>query len=470
MTLSTPLLWVVFPIIMAGACALVYRRKVLSLALASLTALGLALLGAFFPEDLTLSIGSLVLSFSENLGFLGRQISLPYEILPFLTFIYVLTGLWILCSALPGVPTIFRPVSLVITALLTAALGVEPFLYAALLIETAVLVSIPVLSPITTPTHPGILRYLSLQTLAMPFMLLAGWLLTGVETLPPNSPLIAQTMLLLGLGFALLLAVFPFHTWVPMVSQQAHPVTMSFLLFILPTTILMFALNFLDRYAFLRESENIYQIIRLMGTIMIVSGGAWTAFEKNLKRAFGFSAITETGFSLLTIGLTQVGGLKWLMLLLPARALGYLLWGYTLTLIEDLAGSLRTQTIQGFAHRYPILSAGLILAQLSIAGLPLLASFPTKIAIMTGTFVTNINLGAWVFLGSLGLFFFSIRLIAILVTPEDINNPPTWIISEKITEYVPIIIMVIALIIFGLFPHIFYAGMTNILTSFTQLQ
>jgi NADH-quinone oxidoreductase subunit N len=470
MILSTPLLWIVLPIIIAGACAVLYQRRLLSLILASFTSLGLAGLGAFFPENLTLSIGPLTMKFSENLGILGRQISLPYEILPFLTFVYVLTGLWILSSTLPGVPTTFHPVSLVMTALLTAALGVEPFLYAALLIETAVLVSIPVLSPIATPTRPGILRYLSLQTLAMPFLLLAGWLLTGVETLPPNSPLIGQTMLVLGLGFALLLGVFPFHSWVPMVSQHAHPLAMSFLSFILPTTILMFALNFLDRYTFLRESENIYQIMQLMGTIMIVSGGAWTAFEKNLKRAFGFSALTETGFSLLAIGLSQTGGLHWLMLLLPARALGFLLWGFTLTLIDELAGSLDTQMIQGFAHRYPILSTGLILAQLSIAGLPLLASFPTKIAIISATFSTNINLGVWGFLGSLGLFFYTIRLIAILVTPEDINNPIAWIVSEKMNEYVPIVIMVIALILLGLFPHIFPSGMTNILTSFGQLQ
>ena len=470
MTLSTPLLWVVFPIIMAGVCALFYRRKVLSLALAGLTALVLAVLGAFFPEDLTLSIGPLTMVFSENLGILGRQISLSYEILPFLAFIYTLTSLWILSSALASVPTTFRPVSLVITALLTAAVGVEPFLYAALLIETVVLISIPILSPLSIPTRPGILRYLSLQTLAMPFLLLAGWLLTGVETLPPNSPLIGQTMLVLGLGFALLLGIFPFHSWVPMVSQHAHPVAMSFLMFILPTTILMFALNFLDRYTFLRESENIYQVLQFLGTTMIVSGGAWTAFEKDLKRAFGFSALTETGFSLLAIGLSQTGGLHWLMLLLPARALGFLLWGYTLTLIDDLAGSLQSQAIQGFAHRYPILSTGLLLAQLSIAGLPLLASFPTKIALLTAIFSPDSNYGVWVFLGSLGLFFFTIRLIAILVTPEDAENPIIWTVSEKPIEYVPIVIMVIALIILGLFPHIFPSGMMNILTSFSQLQ
>ena len=115
-------------------------------------------------------------------------------------------------------------------------------------------------------------------------------------------------------------------------------------------------------------------------------------------------------------------------------------------------------------------TSGLLLAQLSIAGLPLLASFPTKIALLTAIFSPDSNYGVWVFLGSLGLFFFTIRLIAILVTPEDAENPIIWTVSEKPIEYVPIVIMVIALIILGLFPHIFPSGMMNILTSFSQLQ
>ena len=244
MKLSTPIIWIILPLVVAAVCLVLNKRRVFGIILTSVTAFALALLAAFFPEELVLSIGPLTLAFEESLGILGRQITVAYEMLPFIAFIFGMLGLWGFSSNLPGGPSTFHPIGLIITASLTAAMGVEPFLYAALLIETAVLVSIPMLASAEQESHRGILRYLSLMTIAMPLILIAGWLLTGVVILPPESPLIGQTAMLLGLGFALWLAVFPFHSWVPMVSQGSHPTVVSFLLFILPTTILVFGLNF----------------------------------------------------------------------------------------------------------------------------------------------------------------------------------------------------------------------------------
>ena len=470
MTLSTPILWIVLPLLIALVAATAFNRKVFGVILTSTTAFGLALLALIFPENMSLSLGPLTLTFTENLGILGRQITISYAILPFIGMIYFVNGVWALASGITGVPRTFRPVSLVITALLTAAMGVQPFLYAALLIETAVLVSIPMLSPLGKAPHPGILRYLTLQTLAMPFILAAGWLLTGVEALPPDSPLVGQSALVLGLGIALWLAVFPFHSWVPMVSQRSNPMAFGFLQFIIPSVVVLFSLNFINRYTFLRESESLYQTLRVIGTIMIVIGGGWTAFQNDLKRAFGFSTLTETGFSLLAVGLANQGGLNWMILLLPSRALGYWLWSYTLTLLEEHAGSLTLKNVQGIARRYPFLSIGLLLAQLSVAGLPLLAEFPIKIKILTVALGESTALGVWGFLGGLGLFLFTIRLLAYLVTPDDVESPNLWEVREQKWEFIPVLLMVGALLLLGLFPQTFLSNILQTLTAFGQLQ
>jgi len=211
MTLSTPILWVILPLIIAIIVSIFHNQARLGIILTTAASFGLAMLAAFFPENLIIELGSLVVVFEESLGILGRSITLTYNILPFISFIYAITGLWTLISGIPGTPKFFRPISLAITALLTAALGVEPFLYAALLIHLAVLVSVPILSPEGKKLRPGILRYLILQTMALPFILLAGWLLSGVEALPSDSPLVLQSAIILGLGFALWLGVFPFH-------------------------------------------------------------------------------------------------------------------------------------------------------------------------------------------------------------------------------------------------------------------
>jgi NADH-quinone oxidoreductase subunit N len=470
MTLSTPILWIGLPLLAALIAGIAFKRKVFSIILTSVTAFGLALLAFTFPENLVLSLGPISLTFNESLAILGRQITIRYEILPFISLIFFINGLWILMSGFPGVPWTFRPASLVITALLTAALGVEPFLYAALLIETAVLVSIPMLSPLGKAPHPGILRYLTLQTLAMPFILLAGWLLTGVEALPPASPLVVQSALVLGLGVALWLAVFPFHSWVPMLSERSNPLVIGFLRFIIPSVVLLFSLNFINRYTFLRDSEGLYQTLRTIGTIMIVIGGGWTAFQDDLKRAFGFSTLTETGFSLLAIGLANQGGLEWLILLMPARALGYWLWSTVLTLLESHTGALTLDDVEGLSRRYPLLSIGLLLAQLSVAGLPLLAAFPTKIRLLTAAFTESSALGIWGFVGSLGLFLFTIRLLAYLVTPDEVEALNHWEIQEQKREFIPILLMIGALLVLGLFPQAFLSNILKTLTAFSQLQ
>jgi NADH:ubiquinone oxidoreductase subunit 2 (subunit N) len=470
MTLSLPLLWVILPLIIALVTVAFYNRKMFGVIFTTASAFILALLALVFPEDMILSLGPLELIFEESLGFLGRQITLAYEILRFIALLYFANGLWALASGLKGVPATFRPVSLVITALLTAALGVEPFLYAALLIEAAVLVSIPMLSPMGKPPKPGILRYLTLQSLAMPFILTAGWLLTGVESLPPDSPLVVQSVIALGLGIALWLAVFPFHSWVPVVSQHSNALVMTFLQFILPTVVVLFSLNFINRYTFLRESPALFLALQTVGTIMIVIGGAWTAFQHDLKRAFGFSTLTETGFALLAVGLIDQGGLDWMVLLLPARAFGYWLWGYTLTLLEAHTGAVEMKQIKGFARHHPILSIGLLLAQLSIAGLPILAAFPFKIALLTAAVRANTALGIWAFLGNLGLFFFTVRLLVYLATPEDIEAPNRWRLEETKYEMIPVLLMIGVLIVLGLFPQPFLSNILQTLTAFSQLQ
>jgi NADH-quinone oxidoreductase subunit N len=475
MTLSMPILWVILPLILAGLASLVPKKRLFGILLTSLTALGLSTLAIFFPEELSLTLGALTLDFIETLDILGRQISVSLEMLPFIALLFTATGVWIFSSGIKGMPSLFAPTSLAITALLTAALGIEPFLYAALLIQAVVLVSIPVLSSGMHNPHRGILRYISLQTIAMPFILFAGWLLSGIETLPPESGLIGQSAMVLGLGFALLLGIFPFHSWAPMVSEQAHPAVITFITFIAPTVILVFGLSFFNRYPFLRDLENLPLMLRIFGTLMTVVGGLWTAFQQNLKRAFGFSSLTETGFSLLALSLIPQGGFIWLLMFIPARALGFWLWGYTLGLIQTHTRSLDLQSLQGFARRYPILSVGLLLAQLSTAGLPILAAFPIKLTLFTA--LRGPNMGGpgltfftWSFIGNLGLFLFTLRLLSYLVSPEKEAGVRAWGLNEQLHEYLPVLAAILLLVLMGLMPGSFLSVITDTLTAFPQLQ
>ena len=77
--------------------------------------------------------------------------------------------------------------------------------------------------------------------------------MAGVESNPGDIELLAQAAVLLALGFAFLLAIFPFYTWIPLLMEEASPYAVGFVLWIFPTVALLFMLGFLDRYAWLRD-------------------------------------------------------------------------------------------------------------------------------------------------------------------------------------------------------------------------
>jgi formate hydrogenlyase subunit 3/multisubunit Na+/H+ antiporter MnhD subunit len=129
---------------------------------------------------------------------------------------------------------------LAITALLVGALAVEPFLYAALFIETAVLISVPLLSAPGRKPGKGLIRFLIFQTLGMPFILFSSWLLAGIEANPGDLGLVQQAAILIGLGFSFLLAVFPFYSWIPLLTEESTPYTVGFILWMFPTVTIFF--------------------------------------------------------------------------------------------------------------------------------------------------------------------------------------------------------------------------------------
>jgi NADH-quinone oxidoreductase subunit N len=426
----------------------------------------LALLAMIFPIDTAVLIGSLSLKISASIQILGRSFILNAADGPLLAMIYGLGALWFFGTQAAGVTPRFVSLGLAILALLVASLAVEPFLYAALLLEMAALLIIPLLVMPHQPPGRGILRFLISQTLAMPFILFSGWMLAGVEASPGDIGLTTQSGILLSLGFALLLAVFPLYSWIPMLTEEAHPYVVGFLLWALPVFGIIFAMDFLDRYAWLRTSPQMISGFQIAGLLMLVSGGVFAAFQRHIGRLMGYAAIAGTGSLILSLGLRNVTALEITFLILIPRGLELAVWSLGVSILRRKAPSLRFRAVQGLARVYPIAVTALVLGNLSSAGFPLLAGFPPRLALWEQLAIQSLGYAAWMLLGIFGLLTAAIRTLAVLVMAPE--HAP-WALNETWLQRTLLGIGLFGLLVLGLFPQVMQPFLSTLPAMFEHL-
>jgi len=448
--MSAPLIWIFVPFV-AGIVALFLRSQRLLTLLGSGLALLLALVAFLIPLDQALSIEGVSFKILSSIQVLGRTLTfLPAEG-RLLVVIYGLIAMWLFGAEVSRTADRLVPLGFLISSLLIASIAVEPFLYAAAFIEMAALLAIPMLLPPNQTPGPGLMRFLIYQTLAMPFILFSGWLLAGVEASPGDLGLAVQAAAILGLGFAFLLAVFPLSTWMPMLVEETSPYLVGFLFWVLPTTAVIFGMGFLDRYAWLRTSEQLTLGLQWGGLLMVVSGGLWSAFERHLGRQMAYGMMAEIGFSLLALSLPSDKMVEAAFLLIIPRSLATLVWSLSLTQMGRLVDSLKFSAVQGMAHSHPFLAAGVVLAHFSVAGFPLLAAFPIRLALWAGLANRSLGLAFWFLVGVLGLLTGATRTLAVLVKSSHENS---WELHDQWDESILIGLGILGLFMLGVFPQI----------------
>jgi len=300
----------------------------------------------------------------------------------------------------------------------------------------------------------------------MPFILFSGWMLAGVEASPGDISLTAQAGAMLGLGFAFLLAIFPLYIWIPMLTEETSPYATGFLLWALPTFTVIFALGFLDRYAWLRASNQFSGAMQFAGVFMVASGGFFALLQKQIARMMGYAAIVEGGLIMLAMGLKSAEVVNITFLLLIPRGLELAVWALGLSIIKREVPSLKFSDIQGLARKFPIATGAILVAHLSITGFPILAGFPARLALWQELARQSLATSFWVFLGLLGLLIGAVRTMAVFVMAED-QTPWTW--NESRVQTAMLAIGVLGLFILGLFPQILQPILSRLPAVFEHL-
>ncbi len=465
--MSAPILWIFIPIVVSFFLFFLHNQRFLSVIIGGGTSALLALFALTFKIDRVFPLGPLSMEISSTFSVLGRNFIITDNERVIIVILFAMGAFWIFGSQIAGTNSFFPSIVVAIISLFIAALSVQPFLYAAFIIEIAVLLSIPIFLQRGQPVKQGILRFLIFQTLAVPLILFSGW---GFEVAPSsvNSEAInRQSVILLMLGFGLWLSIFPFHTWLPLLSEDGDPYSAGFIFSMLSTAIFLFFLEFFNTFTWLHDQQFLFSIVLVLGTIMVSLGGLFAAFQQSITRLFGYAVMVEIGFSLLALGLNQeIGWRSYVLILLP-RLLGIAICGLAIANWKKQNFTLGIDSFKGQFYKNPFSMIGFIVGWFIFCGLPLLPGFPTKYPILIGVAEINFNLLIFLMLGLFGLFMAIFRFLAVIFLKSDQTEQ---IRTENLLQKIFFSIGSILIILFGLFPGYLLTPFLIILDAFPNLK
>lgn len=465
--MSAPIIWIGIPMLFSLFLFFIRANRLFTLIIGGGISAFFALLALTFKIDSVFPLGPLSLEISSTFTILGRNFIITDSERFIVALMFAMCAFWIFGSRISGTNSFFVPNVLAIITLFVAALSVQPFLYAALIIEIAVLISIPIFFQRGQPVKQGIIRFLVFQTLAVPFILFSGW---GFDTAPSSADSQAtyfQAGVLLAIGLGLWLAIFPFHTWVPLLARDGHPYSAGFIFSMLPTTILIFFMDFFNTFSWLREQLLLLTISQVLGIVMIVMGGLFAAFQRELTRLVGYAVMVEIGFSLLALSLNRVIGWQSYILLLIPRIIGIAICTLAISIWKNKELNMDIDSFHGEFYKSTFTMLGFLVGWFTFSGLPLLAGFPTKLPILIGLSQLTISPIIFVSIGLFGLFVAGFRFLAIIFTDRKDEDD---IESETLIQKVFFSIGIVLLLAMGIFPSLVLNPFLEILSAFTNLK
>ncbi|NHJ32770.1 MAG: NADH-quinone oxidoreductase subunit M, partial [Asgard group archaeon] len=211
--------------------------------------------------------------------------------------------------------------------------------------------------------------------------LIAGGITAG-------SSIIRMLTILLMLGFSVKMAIFPIHTWLPDTHGEAPTPISAILSGVMIET---------AAYAILRICQDIIGepgmggwmrwVLIGFAVFTMLYGGLMALAQKDTKRLFAFSSISQMGYIFFGLGTFTLFGATGSMFHIVSHALAkgslFMVAGILMTQIGHKKGR-DIKQLGGLGLKMPITAIVALIAALSLAGLPPLAGFMSEWIIFGG--------------------------------------------------------------------------------------
>lgn len=220
--------------------------------------------------------------------------------------------------------------------------------------------------------------------------------------------LLATVMILTGFGFKV--SMVPFHFWTPDVYEGAPSSVTAFISTASKAAgfavfIRVFAAGALGAPDF---NSTWWALLVAITIVTMTLGNVLAIFQSNLKRMLAYSSIAQAGYTLIgLVALTPDGAAASMFYLLMYVVTNVVAFG-VIVLVSNQTGSDDMPAFYGLSRRSPYLALAMLLALLSLGGIPPTAGFIGKFLV----FKAAVDAGLWwlafigVFNAFIGLYYY----------------------------------------------------------------
>jgi NADH-quinone oxidoreductase subunit N len=237
-------------------------------------------------------------------------------------------------------------------------------------------------------------------------------------------------------GLAFKLGVVPFHMWIPDVYQGA-PTVVTLLVGSAPKLAAFAIAIRLLVEALLPLAFDWQQMLAVMAIASMLLGNLAAIAQTNLKRMLAFSAIAQMGFVLLGLLAGVASGGEFNGELAYSSAMFYVVtyvlttlmsFGMMLTLSRAGFECEELRDLAGLNRNHAFYTGMIAVTMLSLAGLPPLVGFYSKVAVLQALVATGSQPLIWlavfaVLMSLIGAFYY-LRVLKVMYFDEPQNDEP----------------------------------------------
>lgn len=231
-------------------------------------------------------------------------------------------------------------------------------------------------------------RYMLYSTIASVFILLAIGLVygaTGTLNLRQAAAAFASidTVLrgvvlgLLLVGFAIKIALVPFHAWLPEAHGTAPAPVSALLSGVLLKTGVYAMIRLVFAFGPGVELVRLNAVLLNLGTLSVIVGHSLAFGQSNFKKVLAYSSIAHIGIIMTGVGLGTVQGMAGALFHVVNHLFMKSTAFYALGQL-DSGGGFETADMRGIGWRAPWVATALIVSALSLIGIPPLGGFIGK--------------------------------------------------------------------------------------------